>query len=61
MENKIDCEKELAHLEEIVEKMETSSLPLEESLSLFEEGQKSLKKLKAALDEAKAKIEKYSK
>ncbi len=60
MENKIDFEKELARLEEIVNKIESGVLPLEESISLFEEGQKIIASLKGALEEAKNTIEKYT-
>lgn len=60
MENKIDFEKELARLEEIVNKIESGVLPLEESISLFEEGQKIIVSLKGALEEAKNTIEKYT-
>ncbi len=60
MENKIDFEKELARLEEIVDKIESGVLPLEESISLFEEGQKIIASLKGALEDAKAAIEKYA-
>ncbi len=60
MENKIDFEKELARLEEIVDKIESGVIPLEESISLFEEGQKIIASLKGALEDAKAAIEKYT-
>ncbi len=60
MENKIDFEKELSRLEEIVNKIESGVLPLEESISLFEEGQKIIVSLKGALEEAKNTIEKYN-
>ena len=48
-------------LEEIVGKMETDELSLEESIKLFEEGMKLSKICQAALKEAEGKIQKLSK
>lgn len=60
MEEKIEFEKELARLNEIVGKVESGVLPLEESIALFEEGQTIIQKLKNALEEAKETISKYT-
>ena len=56
---KTDFESQLKRLEEIVGKMENETLPLEESISLFEEGQKLIKILAKELEEAEEKIGKY--
>ncbi len=56
---KIDFEASLKRLEEIVEKMENETLPLEESISLFEEGQKLIEVLAKELEEAEKKIGQY--
>lgn len=61
MENKIEFEKELSRLEEIVSKVESGVLPLEESIALFEEGQKIIASLKGALEEAKETVANYEK
>jgi exodeoxyribonuclease VII small subunit len=45
-----------AKLEKIVEQLETSSLPLEESLSLFEEGQKLSAYCQQLLDKAELRV-----
>ncbi|MFN7952686.1 MAG: exodeoxyribonuclease VII small subunit [bacterium] len=44
-------------LREIVQRMEDPSLPLEESLALFEEGSRLAKHCQALLDRAEARIE----
>ena len=46
----------LKRLEEIVEKMESGGLGLEESMSLYEEGIKKAEKLNALLSEAQKKV-----
>ena len=51
-------EKSLAELEEIVAKMETGDLSLEESLSAFEKGIKLTKECQKALDSAEQKVNK---
>jgi exodeoxyribonuclease VII small subunit len=48
----MDFEKRLNRLEEIVGKMETGELPLEESLKLFEEGVKLSRDCNSQLSEA---------
>ena len=58
-EKKADFETRLKRLEEIVEKMENQTLPLEESIALFEEGQKLIKNLAQDLEEAEKKIGQY--
>lgn len=57
MEEKIDFEKELKRLEEINEKMEDKAISLDESVALYEEGIKIIKRLEVALKEAEKKIE----
>lgn len=57
-ENSIDFEKELKRLDEIVEKIEGNVLPLDESIKLYEEGSKIIKKLEGALKEAEKKMAK---
>lgn len=56
-ETKIDFEKEMKKLDEIVEKISSSNLPLDECLALYKEGQKIIKNLETALEEAKNKVE----
>ena len=55
-EKKLDFEKSLTRLDEIVSKIETETLPLEESLKLYEEGRKLIASLEDALKEAEQKI-----
>lgn len=57
-ETNIDFEKELKHLDEIVNKIEGNVLPLDESIKLYEEGSKIIKKLECALKEAEKKMAK---
>ena len=52
----MDFEKRLNRLEEIVAKMETAELPLEESLKLFEEGIKLSRECNTQLTEAEQKV-----
>ena len=52
----INFEKSLARLQEIVDKIEKETLPLEESIKLYEEGKKLISSLEKALKEAEAKI-----
>ena len=52
----MDFEKRLNRLEEIVGKMETSELALEESLKLFEEGVKLSRECNTQLTEAEQKV-----
>ncbi len=50
-------EASLARLEEIVKKLETGDLPLEQSLKLFEEGTKLARICNKRLEEAERKVE----
>jgi exodeoxyribonuclease VII small subunit len=52
----MDFEKRLNRLEEIVEKMETGELALEDSLKLFEEGVKLSRDCNSQLTEAEQKV-----
>lgn len=52
----MDFEKRLGRLEEIVEKMETGELALEDSLKLFEEGVKLSRECNVQLSEAEQKV-----
>jgi exodeoxyribonuclease VII small subunit len=52
----MDFEKKLTRLEEIVTKMESGSLPLEDSLKLFEEGVKNARDCHAQLTKAEEKV-----
>ena len=56
-EKKIDFAKEVARLDEIVEEVSSKALSLDESLKLYEEGTKIIKKLEEALKEASEKVE----
>lgn len=49
-------EEKLNRLSEIVDKAENNTLPLEEAMKLYEEGDTLIKELKKSLDEAEAKI-----
>ena len=53
---KIDFEKSLAKLEEVVEKLESGDQPLEEALKLFEEGISLTRGCQHALKQAEEKI-----
>ena len=53
---KIDFEKSLAKLEQVVEKLESGDQPLEEALKLFEEGINLTRGCQQALKEAEEKI-----
>jgi exodeoxyribonuclease VII small subunit len=52
----MDFEKKLSRLEDIVEKMETGELTLEDSLKLFEEGVKLSRECNVQLNEAEQKV-----
>ncbi|MCQ2794486.1 MAG: exodeoxyribonuclease VII small subunit [Bacilli bacterium] len=54
----IDFEGSLKRLDEIVEKIESNVLPLDESIKLYEEGSKLIKKLEGALKDAEKKMAK---
>lgn len=57
-EVKPDFEKNLARLEQIVDRLEKGGLSLEESLKLFEEGQTLLKQCRETLGKAQVKVRK---
>jgi exodeoxyribonuclease VII small subunit len=54
---KLDLEKALAELENLVEKMESEKLSLEESLKLFEHGVTLTKACQKTLTEAEQKVQ----
>ena len=60
-EEKIEFEKSLKRLEEIVAKVEGETLPLEESLKLYEEGKKLIASLEKTLKEAERKVDELQK
>ena len=55
-EKEVSFEKKLDRLEEIVDKVEKGTLPLEESIKLYEEGNALIKELEEALIDAEKKI-----
>ena len=57
-ENSFDFEKEMKRLDEIVNKISSQNIPLDECLELYKEGQEIVKKLEKALEDAQEKIEK---
>jgi exodeoxyribonuclease VII small subunit len=57
----IDFEKSLSELEGIVTKLETGSLPLEQSLELFERGVELARSCKTKLDEAELRVQRLVK
>ncbi len=57
----IDFEKALARLESIVEQLESSQLPLEDSLRLFEEGVRLSRTCSQLLDQAEKRVKELSK
>ncbi len=56
MAEKFSLEKSLARLEEISEQLGSADLSLDESLKLFEEGTKLVKKCKEKIESAELKI-----
>ena len=58
MADKIDFEKEMKRLDEIVAKISSQNVPLDECLELYQEGQKIIKTLEKALQDAADKVEK---
>lgn len=52
MEEKIEFEEKMQRLEDIVGKLNQGSIPLKESVTLYEEGAKLLKELNEELDMA---------
>lgn len=57
---KLTFEQALARLEEIVAALESGDRPLEQSLSLYEEGAKLMKQCSTLLDRAEQKVRKLS-
>ncbi len=57
---KLTFEQALARLEEIVAALESGDRPLEQSLSLYEEGAKLMKQCTTLLDRAEQKVRKLS-
>jgi exodeoxyribonuclease VII small subunit len=57
----LSFEKKLERLNEIVNKIENETLPLDESIKLYEEGNALIKELKGTLEEAKKNIGKFEK
>ena len=60
-EKELTFEEKLKRLEEIVNKMNEGNAPLNEMISFYEEAQKLIKEETETLDNAKAKINEYSK
>ena len=56
MADKINFEKSMAELEEIVKKLEGGQTPLDESIALFSEGSELVKLCTSILDEAEQKV-----
>ena len=56
-EKKIDFEKQIKRLEEIVDNVSNKALSLDESLKLYEEGTRIIKDLETALKKAEEKVE----
>jgi len=54
---KLNLEKSLADLEDLVEELESGDLPLEKAMKKFEEGIKLTRGCQAALKEAEQKVE----
>ncbi|HID93655.1 MAG TPA: exodeoxyribonuclease VII small subunit [bacterium (Candidatus Stahlbacteria)] len=54
--NEIKFEVALKRLEEIADKLERGDIPLEDSLKLYEEGQKLIKLCREKLSKAEAKV-----
>lgn len=57
-EKKINFEEELNRLKEIVSQIEEKDLSIDESVKLYEEGQKIIQVLKEELKKAEEKVEK---
>ena len=57
MEKKQTFEEKLTRLNEIVEKVENTTLSLEDAMKLYEEGNSLIKDLQKSLDEAETKIQ----
>ncbi len=61
MEKKINFEEELNHLKQIVSDIQSGNLSIDESLKLYEEGQKIIALLNEELKKAEEKVEKIIK
>ncbi len=59
-EKKLNFEQAMTRLEEIVAALERGEAPLEQSLSLFEEGSKLLRQCTGMLDKAEQKVTKLT-
>lgn len=57
-EKKVSFEQAMDRLEEIVRQLEQGDAPLEDALSLFEEGTRLIKKCSTQLDKAEQKVSK---
>jgi len=57
MEKKQTFEEKLTRLNEIVEKVENTTLSLEDAMKLYEEGNSLIRDLQKSLDEAETKIQ----
>lgn len=58
--SQLPFEKALSELEQIVQKLERGEVALEESIALYERGEKLKKRCEALLGEAEARIEKIT-
>lgn len=56
--NQLSFEQALIALEEVVQQLESGSVPLDQSITLYERGEKLRKLCQARLDDAQARIEK---
>jgi exodeoxyribonuclease VII small subunit len=56
-ESKVDFERSLARLEQVVKKLESPELSLDEAMKLFEEGVKLSRECQKQLEEAEARVE----
>lgn len=61
MEKKINFKEELNHLKQIVSDIQSGNLSIDESLKLYEEGQKIIALLNEELKKAEEKVEKIIK
>jgi exodeoxyribonuclease VII small subunit len=60
MAKKMSFEDSIGRLEEIVRQLENGEIPLEESITLYEEGMKLGKRCRQMLDEADQRIQKLT-
>ncbi len=60
MDKNDSFETKMKRLEEIVNEVENSTLSLEDSMKLYEEGTKLIRELQLSLDNAETKIKEYS-